>query len=100
MTQYTNWLQNDIILDNDKDWSPTLQDCEKILKTVDSYSLHKKIRVSKYNPGFSKYRRQQTQSDLVEIQKLANKKGGFQYLLTGIDTFILFGFCEPFKNKK
>ena len=57
------------------------------LKTVDNYSLHKKSRVLKYNPGFSKYRRQQMQIDLVDIQKLANQNDGYHYLLTGIDTF-------------
>ena len=67
---------------------------------MDSYSLHKKSRVLNYNPGFSKYRRQQIQIDLVDIQKLANQNDGYHYLLTGIDTFTRFGFCEPLKNKK
>ena len=77
----------------------TYNQIKNFLKTVDSYSLHKKSRVLNYNPGFSKYHRQQIQIDLVDIQKLANQNDGYHYLLTGIDTFTRFGFCEPLKNK-
>ena len=70
------------------------------LKTIDSYTLHKKSRVLSYNPSYSRYRRQQFQVDLVDIQKLTVMNDNFKYLLMAIDTFTRYGFCEPLKNKQ
>ena len=70
------------------------------MKTVNTYTLHKKSRVIKHNPSFSRYRRHQFQLDLVDVQKLSKQNNGIRYLLTAIDTFSRFAYCEPIKDKK
>ena len=40
------------------------------------------------------------QIDLVDVQSLAKYNNGFKYLLTCIDPFSRYGFCEPLKDKK
>ena len=70
------------------------------LKTVDSYTLHKKSRMMQHNPSFSRYHRHQIQIDLVDIRNLARANKGFNYLLTAIDSFTRRGFCVTLKDKK
>lgn len=73
---------------------------KKFLSTQDAYTLHKKARVTGYNPTFIKYHRQQMQLDLVDIQNLSKFNDDYRFLLMGIDCFTRYGFCEPLKNKK
>ena len=70
------------------------------LKTIDSYTLHKKSRVLNYNPSYSRYRRQQFQLDLVDTPKLAAMNDDFKYLLMSIDTLSRYAFYKPLKNKQ
>ena len=78
----------------------TYKKIKDYLKTVDSYTLHKKARVLNHNPSYSRYRRQQIQIDLVDIQNLSQANDNYKYLLTAIDSFTRFGFCEPLRNKQ
>ena len=70
------------------------------LKTVDSYTLHKKSRVLQHNPSFSRYYKHQLQLDLVDVQKLSKFNDGVRFILSGINPFTRFGYCEPLKDKK
>ena len=70
------------------------------LAGVDTYTLHKKSRETSHNPTFVKYRRQQLQLDLVDIQKLSKLNDNYRFLLNGIDCFTRFGFCAPLKDKR
>ena len=67
--------------------STELSTLKNFLKTVNTYTLHKKSRVVKHNPSFSRYRRHQFQIDLVDVQKLSKQNNGIRYLHTAIDTF-------------
>ena len=78
----------------------TYREIKDFLKSIDSYTLHKKSRVLQYNPSFSRYRRQQLQIDLVDIQQLSKSNEGYRFLFTAIDSFTRFGFCQPLKDKK
>ena len=78
----------------------TQKQIKNYLSTENAYTLHKKSRVTGYNPTFIKYKRQQIQLDLVDIQNLSKSNDDYRYLLMGIDCFTRYGFCEPLKDKK
>ena len=72
---------------------------KEFLSTSDSYTLHKKSRVTGYNPCYIKYHRQQMQLDLVDIQNLAKYNDGHRFLLMGIDSFSRFMLGKLLSNK-
>ena len=76
------------------------KDIKDYLSGINSYTLHRKSRITGHNPSFIKYWRQQMQVDLVDVQSLAKYNNDFRYLLNCIDPFSRYGFCEPLKNKK
>ena len=69
------------------------------LASVNTYTLHKKSRVTGYNPSFIRYHRQQMQLDLIDVQKLSLHNDDYRFLLMAIDCFTRYGFSIPLKNK-
>ena len=72
---------------------------EKILSEIESYTRHKESKSLQRNPTFIYYRRQQMQIDLVDVKHLKQYNRGYGYLLTCIDVFTRYAFCQPLKTK-
>ena len=72
---------------------------EKILSEVDSYTRHKESKTLLRNPTFIYRRRQQMQIDLVDVRHLKEYNRGISYLLSAIDVFTRYAFCQPLKSK-
>lgn len=78
-----------------------VKDIKKWLQTKDSYTLHKPLRHK-----FPRNRvivgglNEQFQSDLVDMQSLADFNDGYKYLLTCIDILSKYAWALPLKDKK
>lgn len=60
----------------------------RILSRVEAYTLHRQFRKQKRkNPYFIYYLRQSTQVDLLDMQKLADRNDGYNFILICIDCF-------------
>ena len=73
----------------------------KILEHVDSYNMHREYKKpSVYNPFYVHKRREQVQTDLIDISKLASVNRGVRFLLLLIDIFTKRMWVYPLQNKK
>ena len=78
-----------------------VKNIQKWLQAKDSYTLHKPLRHK-----FPRNRvivgglNEQFQSDLVDMQSLANFNDGYKYLLTCIDILSKYAWAIPLKDKK
>lgn len=77
-----------------------LKRINEILKTIDSYTLHKEFHKSQYNISYARYKRYQFQLDLCFLLEYQNKNDGVKYLLTVIDCFTRYAFVRPLINKE
>lgn len=75
-------------------------DIEKLLGSIENYTLHREYKHLSRNPSYSHFKRYQIQIDLIDIQKLSRWNDGTKYLLSAIDTFTRKAFMEPCKDKK
>ena len=77
-----------------------MKDIYKFLETSESYSLLKyeqPIRI--FNKTITFHWRDVIQVDLFYVDRLKDENDGVKYILTAIDVFTRFGFCEPIKDK-
>ena len=77
-----------------------MKDIKKFLETSESYTLLKHEQSVKiFNKTITFHWRDVLQVDLFYIDRLQNENDGVKYILTAIDVFTRFGFCEPVMNK-
>ncbi|MDP2795194.1 MAG: DDE-type integrase/transposase/recombinase [Sulfurisoma sp.] len=74
-------------------------DIEKLLASVDSYTLRKEYKNLRRNPSYSHFKRYQFQIDLIDIQQLSRWNDNFKYILSCIDTFTRKAWVSPCKDK-
>ena len=73
----------------------------RILEHTDSYNLHREYkRPPVYNPFYVHKRREQVQTDLIDISKLAADNDNVNFLLLLIDIFSKKVWLFPLKNKR
>lgn len=77
----------------------TVEDIEKTLSEIESYTLHKEFHSQQRNPSYSHFKRYQFQCDLIDVRGLAKYNDGINYLLTCIDTFTRYAFVRPLTTK-
>jgi len=77
----------------------SIDDIEKVLSEVESFTLHKEFHRHPRNPSYSHYPRYQFQLDLLDIQSLAQFNNGVRFLLMCIDTYTRYAFVRPLQNK-
>lgn len=79
----------------------SLKDVKEFLKSVDAYTLHKRVnRRFQRNPIYVTSRFVQWSMDLVEFQTLASENSGYRYILIAIDVLSRYAWFRPLKNKK
>ena len=71
----------------------------EILKTIESFSLHKEFHKSQFNISYARYKRYQFQMDLCFLLEYQAKNDGVKYLLTVIDCFTRYAFVRPLIQK-
>lgn len=74
-------------------------DIEKLLSSVDSYTLRKQYKQLKRNPSYTHFKRYQFQVDLIDIQQLSRYNDGVKYILACIDTFTRKAWVKPCHDK-
>lgn len=73
---------------------------KKQLSLLDSFTLHGEAkRPRQYNSYRIIFLRQQIQMDLIDMSQLAKSNDGVHFLLTAIDMFSKYTFCEGMKSK-
>ena len=77
-----------------------LKRINNILKSIDSYTLHKEFHKPHYNISYARYKRYQFQLDLCFLMEYNDKNDGVKYLLTVIDCFTRYAFVRPLVNKE
>ena len=83
------------------DYQIPVQEIKKFLSKIYSYTFHKQTKRRKiYNPYFCYYPRHCFSADLIDISNVADLNGNFHFLLTVIDNFTKFGYCQILQNKK
>lgn len=75
------------------------KDIEKLLSSVESYTLRREYKNLQRNPYFNHFKRYQMQVDLIDIQKLSKWNNNVKYLLAVIDTFTRKAWVRPCKDK-
>ena len=79
----------------------TLKEIKNFLKSVDAYTLHKKV-----NRKFPRNKIQvegidiQWDCDIFDLSKQAKYNDNYKYLLACVDAFSRFAFVQPLKTKK
>jgi hypothetical protein len=76
-----------------------LKRIKEILKTVESYSIHKEFHKGPQNISFARFKRYQFQIDLCFLIDYAQWNDNVKYLLTVIDCFTRFAFIRTLKSK-
>ena len=77
-----------------------MKDIHKFLETSESYSLMKyEQSVKIFNKTITYHWRDILQVDLFYVDRLESENNGTKYILTVIDVYTRFGFCEPIINK-
>ena len=77
-----------------------MKDIYKFLETSESYSLLKyKQPIRIFNKTITFHWRDVIQVDLFYVDRLKDENDGVKYILTAIDVFTRFGFCEPITDK-
>jgi len=72
----------------------------KILAASDVYGLHREYKKPRVrNPFYIRFKRQQLQVDLIEMQYLADDNDGVRYLVCCIDCFTKFLWVRAVKTK-
>ena len=69
------------------------------MQSLNFYSLHVKSFNKKFTPSYIKYKRQQFQIDLVDLNNIEKHNAGIRYLLTVICSFTKKAWAFPLKNK-
>lgn len=83
-----------------KDRGLTKKKAQEVLRSIDSYVLHKEYkRPQSFNPYFIYRLRDLIQADLIDIRKLKDHNDGVQYLLLIIDVFSRRVWVFPAKSK-
>ena len=59
-----------------------LKDIKEFLSKDDSYTLHTRAFKKQCNPSFIRYKKQQMQTDLINVGSLSPKNDGVKFLLT------------------
>ena len=77
-----------------------LEKIQDILKTIESYSLHKEFHKGERNKSYARFKRYQFQLDLCFILDLSKYNDDIKYFLTVIDCFTRYAFVRPLKNKQ
>ena len=77
-----------------------MKDIKKFLSANNSYTLHTKSFKKQYNPSFIKYKGQQFQLDLIDVNNLSQKNNGIKFLLTVICSFTKKAWINTLKSKK
>jgi len=70
-----------------------------ILKTLESYSIHKEFHKGLQNISFARFKRYQFQIDLCFLIDYAEWNDNVKYLLTVIDCFTRYAFIRPLITK-
>lgn len=76
-----------------------LKRIHEILKTIESYSIHKEFHKGPQNISFARFKRYQFQIDLCFLIDYAEWNDDIKYLLTVIDCFTRFAFIRKLKTK-
>jgi Integrase core domain/Chromo (CHRromatin Organisation MOdifier) domain len=76
-----------------------LKRIKNILKSIESYSLHKEFHKGSRNVSYARYKRYQFQIDLCFMMDYAEENDGVKYLLTVIDCFTRFAFIRTLTDK-
>ena len=77
-----------------------LKEIKNFLESSESYSLLKHEQAVKiFNKTITFHWRDVLQVDLFYIDRLKDENDGVRFILTGVDVFTRFGFCEPLINK-
>ena len=83
-----------------KDPSIKINDIEKALRSIDSYSLHKPLQKPKlYRRIYSKGINYQFQIDLIDMTKFENENDGYRWFITIIDIFSKKAWAFKMKRK-
>jgi len=77
----------------------SLKRIKEILKTIESYSIHKEFHKGPQNISFARFKRYQFQIDLCFLIDYAEWNDEVKYLLTVIDCFTRFAFIRTLKSK-
>ena len=77
-----------------------IKDIKKFLRSNNAYTLHAKSFKKQYNPSFIKYKGQQFQLDLIDVNNLSQKNNGIKFLLTVICSFTKKAWINTLKSKK
>jgi IS30 family transposase len=72
---------------------------KEILKTLESYSIHKEFHKGKQNISFARFKRYQFQIDLCFLIDYAEWNDNVKYLLTVIDCFTRYAFVRSLTTK-
>lgn len=76
------------------------EDVEKILRSIDSYSLHKPLRRPKlFRRIYTKGIKYLFQIDLIDMTKFENENDGYRWFITIIDTFSKKAWAFKIKRK-
>ena len=76
------------------------QRLSEILKSVESYTLHKEFHKQPRNISYARFKRYQFQMDLCEVQNLAQYNDGVRYLFNVVDCFTRYAFVRALVDKK
>ena len=76
-----------------------IKDIKKFLRSNNAYTLHAKSFKKQYNPSFIKYKGQQFQLDLIDVNNLSQKNNGIKFLLTVICSFTKKAWINTLKSK-
>lgn len=77
----------------------SLKRIKNILKSIESYSIHKEFHKGLRNISYARYKRYQFQIDLCFLIDYAEWNDGVKYLLTVIDCFTRFAFIRTLNDK-
>jgi transposase InsO family protein len=76
-----------------------VSDIERLLASVESYTLRREYKNLRRNPSYTHFKRYQFQADLIDIQKLNNWNDNVRYLFAVIDTFTRKAWVRPCIDK-
>jgi hypothetical protein len=75
------------------------KEIEKLLASVESYTLRREYKNLRRNPSYTHFKRYQFQADLIDIQKLSRWNDGVKYIFAVIDTFTRKAWIRPCNDK-
>lgn len=73
----------------------------EILAYTDVYGLHREYKKPRVrNPIYIRFKREQVQVDLIDMQALSGFNNGYKYLVCAIDCFTKFLWVRPVRSKE